>query len=332
MKHKTAVRLAVRLIGLIFILAQVPWLVAMLFEFFSQTFLPFGATSSVIMFGWPQLIASSLICAFAIYLFLGGSHVVNFLVPSNRPYCPECGYELSAITQDGICPECGTEFVRQARAVGLSLRQRWGHLVRRLNRLADPQRIDAEYDALEAAYGSPAPRAYHNLLHVANCLATLDRQGLPQAATDAVEFALWFHDADYVAGATNNEARSAERAREAALRLELGATIADQMAKLVLATRHVDPPSTPQEALIVDVDLAGLGMAPEQYFRYGAAIRAEFQHVSQAEFDAGRIAFLKGMLGRPTIYFTERMRVACEASARRNLADELERLTKSSAA
>lgn len=40
-----------------------------------------------------------------LYLFFGGRWVVNKAIPSNRPYCHECGYDLSKSSD--TCPECG---------------------------------------------------------------------------------------------------------------------------------------------------------------------------------------------------------------------------------
>lgn len=40
-------------------------------------------------------------------LFFRGEWIVHRIVPSNRPYCGQCGYELSHVS-GGHCPECGT--------------------------------------------------------------------------------------------------------------------------------------------------------------------------------------------------------------------------------
>ena len=42
-----------------------------------------------------------------LYLFFGGKWIVNRAIPGNRPYCPECGYDLTG-NQSGHCTECGT--------------------------------------------------------------------------------------------------------------------------------------------------------------------------------------------------------------------------------
>ena len=42
-----------------------------------------------------------------LYLFFGGKWIVNRAIPGNRPYCPECGYDLTG-NKSGHCTECGT--------------------------------------------------------------------------------------------------------------------------------------------------------------------------------------------------------------------------------
>ena len=47
-----------------------------------------------------------------VYLFLGGRWLVDRAIPSNRPYCQECGYELTRHNVTN-CPECGTPVADQ---------------------------------------------------------------------------------------------------------------------------------------------------------------------------------------------------------------------------
>ena len=40
-----------------------------------------------------------------LYLRLGGRRIADLAILSNRPYCPECGYDNSNATEK-CCPEC----------------------------------------------------------------------------------------------------------------------------------------------------------------------------------------------------------------------------------
>ncbi len=43
------------------------------------------------------------------YLFFGGKWIVDQAIPGNRPYCHECGYDLTNAA-GSVCAECGTPF------------------------------------------------------------------------------------------------------------------------------------------------------------------------------------------------------------------------------
>ena len=43
------------------------------------------------------------------YLFFGGQWIADKAIPGNRPYCHECGYDLTNAAGN-LCSECGTPF------------------------------------------------------------------------------------------------------------------------------------------------------------------------------------------------------------------------------
>lgn len=185
---------------------------------------------------------------------------------------------------------------------------------------------DAEYGValfarLDAYYREPH-RHYHNGGHIDDCLARLDLAyaqadgGVDDA--DAVELALWFHDVIYQLGAPDNEQRSAEWfAAQAAGHLP--ADFIDRVAGYILDTTHREAPAAPGAKWVVDADLSGIGMDGESFGRDGDKIRREFAHLSDAEFARGQAGFLRGLLARERIYYTDFFRDLCEARARRNI-------------
>lgn len=163
-------------------------------------------------------------------------------------------------------------------------------------------------ELLKARYAEPH-RKYHTLEHIEHCLREFD----PRQAREpeAVEAAIWFHDAVYDTRRHDNEEKSAE------LLLSL-LPEAKRAAELVLVTKH-HRASTPDETLLVDIDLAILGQPAERFDRYEREIREEYAWVPEAIFREKRGQILQGFLDRPFIYGTEFFRATYEAAARANL-------------
>jgi predicted metal-dependent HD superfamily phosphohydrolase len=193
--------------------------------------------------------------------------------------------------------------------------QRWLELWSRLGAQGSGAPIFAR---LTAAYAEPG-RAYHTAEHIRDCLAELDLSRDLAQYPDEVEAALWFHDAVYRPGASDNEDQSAELARTA---LSVGAVpreVADRTAALVLATRHAGVPSSPDEQLIRDIDLSILGREPGIFDAFERRIRREYAWVPEPMYRRERLAVLSGFLRRRSIYQTDQFRQRYEASARANL-------------
>jgi len=105
MRYKTLVRVAVKVLGVYLAitgLGQMIGATLSLFGAFSGG-LPTSATWYYVSAFGPPIGNVGL----GLYCFLGGTWVVNRIIPSNRPYCPECGYELTGLVRNR-CPECGT--------------------------------------------------------------------------------------------------------------------------------------------------------------------------------------------------------------------------------
>jgi predicted metal-dependent HD superfamily phosphohydrolase len=159
-------------------------------------------------------------------------------------------------------------------------------------------------------------RHYHSIEHVAAML----HEGRDLRLTDAQVLAVWFHDAVYDPRGSDNEERSAALARELLAGME-PATV-ELVARIVLDTKaHV--PSVPESAPVIDLDLSPLALPWERFAANSAAIRREYAHLPDAEFAAGRRAFLQRMLARPRLYWTgsgARLEEPARANLRRAIA------------
>lgn len=178
-----------------------------------------------------------------------------------------------------------------------------------------------EWAAVVGAWSEPH-RRYHDLAHLAAVLGLVDV--LAEAATDptAVRLAAWYHDVAYDPQRSDNEEVSAARARIGLLGLVDDATVAE-VDRLVLLTAGHDPePDDANGSVLCDADLAVLAGPPEAYVGYASAVRAEYGHLSDAEFTAGRIAVLEHLLALPALFRTPAA-TAWTEPARANLAAEL---------
>lgn len=170
------------------------------------------------------------------------------------------------------------------------------------------------HERLVRAYGEPQ-RAYHSLQHLQECSLVFDEaKGLMQQP-DLIEMALWFHDAVYDPKSGENEALSAAMALEA-----LGGTsTAREVARLILLTKSHQPGEGPDDAWIIDIDLAIFAQSAARVAEYEQQIREECGWVPEEVYREKRAEVLRGFLAREPIYRTPWAHERFEARAKENL-------------
>ena len=204
-----------------------------------------------------------------------------------------------------------------------TLELRWRSLMGRLaisGKAGDP--VLAE---LTGAYSAPG-RHYHTLGHIADLLQLLDAHGRAVGDRDALELAIYFHDAVYDPQRSDNEAASAALAGTRLTTLKLPVGFVAKVERYVLATRHDAGGWLPDDAdlaLLLDLDLAVLGAERPVYAAYTQAIRSEYRMYPDDVYRAGRKKVLSAFLARPQIYGTPALRALWETPARDNLAWEI---------
>ena len=188
-------------------------------------------------------------------------------------------------------------------------------------------------ERLLAQYSAPG-RHYHDGRHVLACLDALDNFPGTVRDNDAVEMAIWFHDAVYNPQAPpgKNETDSAALFRKEFELLAGGQLDIGEVCRLILATRHDSEPDGGDAALIMDIDLGVLGAEPARYDHYATEIRQEYEFVDDDAFRRGRSVVLSDFLARKAIYFTRHFRKLLEKRARKNLSRELQSLNSAGSA
>jgi predicted metal-dependent HD superfamily phosphohydrolase len=162
-------------------------------------------------------------------------------------------------------------------------------------------------------------RKYHTVQHLSECLAAFEQVSQLAVHPAVVEMALWFHDAIYEVKRSDNEERSAQWATAELRAAGVATEAAELVASLVLATRHTSVPATPDEQVLVDIDLAILGASEQRFAEYERQIRDEYAFVPGFLFRRKRRAILQSFLQRPHIYSTAHFHAALEQAARSNL-------------
>ena len=176
--------------------------------------------------------------------------------------------------------------------------------------------------ALLAAWAEPH-RRYHSVTHLRDVLDSVELLADHAEDADAVRLAAWYHDSVYN-GRPDDEELSAQRAEQDLSRLDVPASLVDEVARLVRMTVSHDPAAGDRNAEVLsDADLAALALPCESYRQNTAAIRTEYSHIPDGVFRKGRIQVLVGLLEGPGVFRTPTGRQQWEAAAQRNLRAEL---------
>jgi len=174
------------------------------------------------------------------------------------------------------------------------------------------------YDTLHAAY-SEKHRFYHTVDHIAAMLTHFD--GVKEIAEkpEELELAIWFHDAVYKPLSKTNELDSANWAQTFLATHSYGKAGIERVHNLIMATLHNGNIKTPDEQLIVDIDLAILGAPPEVYDQFERNVRNEYRLVPGFIYRKKRKELLRSFLSSGSIYNLELFKERYEDQAKQNL-------------
>lgn len=182
-------------------------------------------------------------------------------------------------------------------------------------------------------------RAYHHSGHLSQMLTDLDRLYAyrTQGSTPlALVLAAWFHDAVYE-GAPGEDERRSEQLANISLEplVTAGLLSGDELQMVSLLVRATATHKLPESAdlpagyepadiqFFLDADMAILAADSARYRRYLRGVRSEYSHFDDEAFRAGRMTFLRLILGRKRIFLSEEGQQLWEEPARANLQAEL---------
>lgn len=171
---------------------------------------------------------------------------------------------------------------------------------------------------LDGVY-SESHRYYHTINHINHMLRTARDYDI--VLTESQWLAVLWHDSVYDAKSSTNEQDSVSLMKQK-IPTSFNATVIEKAAEIIMDTkRHYS--STPDSDIVLDLDLCGLGSDWDTYCINTDNIRKEYDHLSKTEFITGRVAWIRSMLDRPSIFTTDWGRQEFERQARINLRLEL---------
>ena len=182
----------------------------------------------------------------------------------------------------------------------------------------------AVFELLLTNYSDPQ-RFYHDVQHIDDCLEWLDRYADQVEDPDAVELAIWFHDACYSPDPKGHEQRGVELLHQLAGD-NMPSQWLEKVATMIGLTTHQLPTEDLEQALVLDIDLASFSRPWNDYLSDTARCRAEQKQLKGSEYCACQLDFLRQLIGRPQIYYHPQFRANHEADARANISRLIELL------
>ncbi|MGG2098692.1 metal-dependent hydrolase [Acinetobacter haemolyticus] len=179
---------------------------------------------------------------------------------------------------------------------------------------SEPQKV---FNKLIAAY-SEQQRAYHTVQHLYECLVLFESIRPDLNDANAVELALWFHDAVYDPQAKDNELKSAELF-EKYMAQDLSVDIVQKIKRWIVATQKHASTDELDLQFLLDIDLAILAASPECFAEYEQQIQQEYAWVDPDVYLIKRKEVLGHFYQAEPLYQTEYFQQNFEQRAKQNL-------------
>ncbi len=162
-------------------------------------------------------------------------------------------------------------------------------------------------------------RYYHSLAHIEHCLRMFDQCKPLVTNADALELAIWFHDAILEPCKRDNEARSAEFYRHFADQVHDIET-RDLVEHLIMATLHDGGSMQDADAIyMVDIDLSSFGLPWPEFLQDSENLRLENSQICDEEYRHKQDYFRNCLLARDRFFQSDFFASRYDTPARENL-------------
>lgn len=181
------------------------------------------------------------------------------------------------------------------------------------------------YTKLQNSYNEKH-RHYHNSKHIEAMLKHLENAKELAEDYEAIEIAIWFHDAIYKIFSSSNESDSANWAAKFLKENNASDDFIKKVHKLIMATLHNATSTDNDEQLLVDIDLSILGSSPEIYSEFEKQVRKEYRLIPDFIYKRKRKEVLSSFLERKQIYSHNDFFNLLESKAKSNLKNAINHL------
>ena len=186
-------------------------------------------------------------------------------------------------------------------------------------------------EEIKVRYSEPH-RFYHTWDHIEYMFRIARDNGVLINPDSPLWFAIVYHDIIYDPKCYNNEERSGQLAVDRNQDWKMNF---EHVRNLILVTKtHLINNELVEkdiQATLIDLDLAILGDTPEVYQDYVIKVQKEYAHATGEEWREGRSKWIRSMLKKDSIFYTEWGR-KLEKQARENLRYELHNISLTSVA
>jgi len=173
------------------------------------------------------------------------------------------------------------------------------------------------HQRLVDSYSEPH-RFYHTLVHIEECLLLFDKIRPELQNPEAVELAIWFHDAVYQPGAKNNEQLSADQFMALTDNI-FDPQLRETVYRHIIATVHNESEvKNADTKYLLDIDLSSFGRPWPEFLRDSDNLRREMKSLTDEVYYQRQTSFQDKLFSQPRFFRNDYFYDNYETQARQN--------------